>query len=315
MDMQEAGTHDLMVMKAREMLLDGAGISVDRMPLLNVIFERMAGQCSEALRQMSPSPALFLVESLLTQRIGDVLDSYENNAVFGIIHVQAWDSRLLIGLEHEFIFSLAEALFGGDGSEACVIEKRQLSNIELRLAKNTFDLFAQALQNSFKSVCETIFKLDRVETKLDFVTIAPRTAFGVRAILKLRILGREAHMFVLIPQSALNTIRQDLVHDASAEVSFRDPLWTKQIQNEVGQAEIAIRGIIEQRHFCLNDIARLQVGQVLTLEATAKTRVKLECNTEHLFWCDLGQADGFYTLRIEDPVNQEQELIDDILPQ
>jgi flagellar motor switch protein FliM len=53
---------------------------------------------------------------------------------------------LLIGLEHEFVFALAEALFGGDGRESTVIEKRQLSNIELRLGKKAFDLFAQALQ-------------------------------------------------------------------------------------------------------------------------------------------------------------------------
>lgn len=311
--MHESRNYDYMVMKAREMLLDGAGISVDRMPLLHVIFERMAGQCSDGLRQLSSSPGLFLVQSAVTERIADVLDSCDN-VVFGIIYVQSWDSRLLIGLEHDFIFALAEALFGGDGTEVVVIEKRSLSNIELRLAKKAFELFAQALQNSFATVCETAFKLDRVETRLDFVTIAPRTAFGVRAKFTLRILGREGTMFVLIPQTALNSVRQELVRDVSSEVSVRDPRWTKQIQSEIGQTDITIRGVIEQRHFNLEDIATLKVGQVLTLEATAKSRVKLECNSESLFWCDLGQADGFYTLRVEDFVNQEQELIDELLP-
>lgn len=312
--MQETGVHGSMLKKAPERLLDGAGISVDRMPLLHVIFERMAAEYSDTLRKLSSSPALFLVESIVTERIGDVLDDYESNTVIGVIYVQAWDSRLLIGLEHDFIFALSEALFGGDGGEAPVIEKRQLSNIELRLARKVFELFAQALQNSFSAVCETVFKLDRIETRLDFVAIAPRTAFGVRTKLKLRILGRESDMFVLIPQTALNSVRQDLVRDLSTEMSVRDPRWTKQIQSEIGRTEIAIRGIIEERHFSLEDIANLRIGQVLNLQATAKSRVKLECNTEHLFWCDLGQAGGFYTLRVEDFVNREQELIDDILP-
>ena len=121
-------------------------------------------------------------------------------------------------------------------------------------------------------------------------------------------------MFVLIPQTALNSIRQDLVRDLSAEMSVRDPRWTKQIHSEIGQTEIEVRGVIEERHFSLEDIACLKIGQVLTLQATPKTRVKLECNAGHLFWCYLGQADGFYTLRVEDFVNQEQELIDDLLP-
>jgi len=312
--MHESGGHGSILKTAPERLLDGAGISVDRMPLLHVIFERMAAQCSETMRQLSSSPALFMVDLVVTERIGDVLDGYESNVVFGVIYVQAWDSRLLIGLQHDLVFALAEALFGGDGGEAPVIEKRQLSNIELRLAKKAFELFARALRNSFAAVCETVFELDRIETRLDFVAIAPRSAFGVKAKLKLRMLGRESDMFVLIPQTALNSVRQDLVRDLSAEMSVRDPRWTKQIQSEIGQTEISIRGVIEERHFSLEDIAGLQIGHVLTLQATAKTRVKLECNAEPLFWCDLGQADGFYTLRVEDSVDRERELIDDILP-
>lgn len=87
-------------------------------------------------------------------------------------------------------------------------------------------------------------------------------------------------------------------------MAVRDPRWTKQIQSEIGLTEISIRGVIEERHFSLEDIASLQIGHVLTLQATAKTRVKLECNTEPLFWCDLGQADGFYTLRVEESVKE-----------
>src|SRR5579875_1983490 len=311
--MQKPGAHSVAMKKAPERLLDGAGISVDRMPLLHVIFERMAAQCSEGLRQLSASSALFLIESVTTERVSDVLDDCESNIVFGIIYVQAWDSRLLMALEHNFVFALAEALFGGDGSEPPVSEKRQLSNIELRLAKKAFDLFAQAMQNAFATVCDTIFKVDRIETRLDFVAIAPRTAFGVRTRLKLRILGRESSMFVLIPQAALNSVRQDLVRDLSAEMSVRDPRWTKQIQSEIGQTEIMVRGLIEERHFSLGDIANLKAGQILALRATSKTRVRLECNAEQIFWCELGQAGGFYTLRIEDFVNHEQELIDDIV--
>jgi flagellar motor switch protein FliM len=130
----------------------------------------------------------------------------------------------------------------------------------------------------------------------------------------LRILGRDGNMFVLIPQTALNSVRQDLVREVSAEISVCDPRWAKQIQSEISQTEVTVRGVIEQRHFSLEDIATLKIGQVLTLEGTANTRVKLECNAESLFWCDLGQADGFYTLRVEDFVSREQEFIDDILP-
>ncbi|WOJ88631.1 FliM/FliN family flagellar motor switch protein [Methylocapsa polymorpha] len=311
--MSESHAKNSILRSGPERLLDAAGVSVDRMPMLHVIFDRMAAQCSENLRQLSAAPAFFSVDAIGTKRIGDVLDAYEGNVVIGIFHVQAWDSRILIGLDHNFVFALAEALFGGDGGEAPTVEKRQLSNLEIRLAQKTFELLGNALQGSFATVCDTQFKLERVETRLDFAVIAPRNTFGVNAKIKLRILGRSNEMFVLIPQTALNSVRQHLGRDLSADMSVRDPRWTKQIKTEIGRTEVAVRGVIEERQFILADIASLKVGQVFALQATTKTRVKLECNAQPLFWCNLGQADGVYVLRVDEFVNQQQEFIDDVL--
>ncbi len=301
------------VLNGSERLLDAPGISIDRMPMLHVILDRMAAQCSENLRQLSAAPAFFSVDAIAAKRIGDVLDVFENNVVIGIFHVQAWDARILIGLDHKFIFTLAEALFGGDGGEAPIEEKRKLSSLELRLAQKTFDLLGRALQSSFATVSDTVFKLERVETRLDFAVIAPRNSFGVNAKIKLRILGRHGEMFILIPQAALNSVRQQLGRDLANDASVRDPAWTKQIESEIGRTEVAVKGVIEERHFVLGDFADLKVGGILQLQATTKTRIRLECNSEPLFWCNLGQGEGLYTLRIDESVNQEQEFIDDVL--
>jgi flagellar motor switch protein FliM len=312
--MQATGARILMLKNAPERLLDGAKVSIERMPMLQVIFERVASQCSDTLRQLLPIPALFSVESITTERVGDVIEGHYGNTVIGIVYVQAWESRLLIGLNNDFIFALADTLFGGDGSEVPVFEKRPLSSIELRLAEKAIDIVGTALQGSFGTVCETTFKLDRIETRLDFVVIAPRTAFGIRAKFNARIMGRDIGIFILIPQAALNSVRQELEREPSAEMSVRDPRWSKQIQEEVGRTEISVRGVIEERQFTLADIASLRAGQLLVLQANAKTKVKLECNSEPLFMCDLGQGGGFYTLRTEDYVDQDREFFNDVVP-
>ena len=40
-------------------LLDAAGISLDRMPMLNVIFDRMAATCTDSLQPMAGTPCFF----------------------------------------------------------------------------------------------------------------------------------------------------------------------------------------------------------------------------------------------------------------
>jgi flagellar motor switch protein FliM len=133
--MLDKPVHDPKLKEGPERLLDAVGVSVDRMPMLHVIFDKMAAQCSENLRRLSASPAFFSVDTIGARRIGDFLDAYESNAVIGVFHAPAWDSRILIGLDYNFIFILAEALFGGDGGESPRADKRQFSALELQLAE------------------------------------------------------------------------------------------------------------------------------------------------------------------------------------
>lgn len=279
--------------------------------MLHAVFERAASQCTDVFCKLLPGPAVFSLESLATERIGNILDAEGENKVIGIVHVRAWDSRLLIGLRHDFIFAFADAAFGGDGCEGPFSAERPLSNIEVRLAERAFNLIGNSLQKAFAAVCKTDFILDRIETRSGLVAIAPPAAFGVKASLKVRIMSRDIALFILIPQSALDPVRRKLDRDPSAEPGTPDLRWSSQIKEEVGRAEVSVRGVIEEHQFTLADIAGLRAGQVMLLQADAATKVKLECNAEPLFWCELGQAQGFYTLRAGDAIGKERNSFND----
>jgi flagellar motor switch protein FliM len=269
-------------------------------------------QCSESLRQLSTAPAYTSTNQISAERIGAILDSIEGRVIVAIFYAQAWDARVLLALENKFVFTLVEALFGGDGSEPPYAEQRPLTNIETRTAQKTFDLVARALQVGFADVGRTNFKFERIESRLDFAVIAPRSSLAVVARLNVRLLGRSGEMFVVIPHAALKPMRQNLAHDLSNEAT-PDPQWSRQIHNEVGRAEVVVHAVIEEEGFTLGDIAELSVGKIIKLEATPRSRVKLESNNQALFWCHLGQAGGLYTLRIDESFDSEQEFLDTLL--
>ena len=300
------------IWKGRSGYSTWAGFSLERMPLLNVIFDRIATQCSESLRQLSTAPAYTSTSLISAERIGTILDSFEGRVIVAIFHALAWDARVILALENKFVFTLVEALFGGDGSESPYNEQRPLTNIETRTAQKTFDLVVRALQAGFADVGRTNFKFERIESRMDFAVIAPRPSFAVVARLNIRLLGRTGEMFIVIPQAALKPMRQNLAHDLSNETA-PDPQWSKQIHNEVSRAEVVVHAIIEEEGFTLADIAALSVGNILKLQATPRSRVKLESNDQALFWCHLGQADGLYTLRIDKSFDSEQEFLDTLL--
>jgi flagellar motor switch protein FliM len=298
---------------APERLFDSAGISIERLPLLRVIFDRLATHCAENARQLSTAPAYFTVSSVKTERIGAILEAAEGKAIVSMLHAQAWDARIMIGLDNKLVFGLVEALFGGDGSEPPYTENRSLTNIEMRVAQKTLDIIARSLQTALSVIQEMHFKFERLETRMDFAVIAPRNSFAVLAKLNLRILGRSGEVFVVLPQAAINPIRQSLSVDHGNDVAAADPRWSKQIETEVSKADVVVQAILEEEGFTLSDIAELKVGKILHLKSTAKSRVKLECNSEPLFWCQLGQADGKYTLKVDDIYDSEPDFLDGLV--
>ena len=299
--------------RSPENLFDSAGISIERMPMLRVIFDRLAMQCSENARQLSTAPAYFSVNSVKTEKLGKILETVEGKAAVAVLHAQSWDARILVGLDNRLVFVLVEALFGGDGSEAPYTENRALTNIEMRVAQKTVDLISRSLQTAFSVIVESHFKFERMETRMDFAVIAPRNNFAVLAKFNLRILGRSGELFIVIPQAAINPIRQSLTSDHTNDIASADPRWSRQIKTEVSKAEVTVQAIIEEEGFTLGDIAGLKVGHILQLKSTPKSRVRLECNNEALFWCQLGQAEGNYTLRVDDIVDAEQDFLDGLI--
>lgn len=101
----------------RARLIDAGGLSLDRMPMLNVVFDRLTSGCSDNLKPLVASPVYFAFDGLASGRFGEMLDAYEGNAVAGLFHAPEWNSHILVGLDRDFLFTLVEALFGADGSE------------------------------------------------------------------------------------------------------------------------------------------------------------------------------------------------------
>lgn len=294
-------------------LLDAAGISVDRLPMLNVIFDRMANYCADSFRTMSASPSYFSVSGIHNGRLGDTLEAYEPNAIAAVFHVPEWDSRILVGFDRDFIFTMIEVLFGSDGAEPPLDDERSFTNVEIRVSQALIDRVGKALQMAFATISQITLKLERIETRMDFAVIGRRNNMAVCANLLLQALARGGELFVIIPHSALNPLRQSLTHVVSGDASSSDPNWSRQMQTEIQRTEVQLKAVLEEHMLTLDEVANLRVGQVIELDATPRTLIRLECNDQLLYWCELGQSNGSYALRVTDPVDQKREFIDDIL--
>jgi flagellar motor switch protein FliM len=297
----------------RDLLVDAANLSADQLPMLPVIFDRVGAALADRLRTLASALPHFSLHGIESARIGDALDAYDMRAIVGILHVPAWDNRVIVGFDRDFVYTMVEMLFGGDGAEPPVEDERNLSSVEVHVAQFLFEQVAIALQSAFSVVTNARFRYERSETRMDFASVGRRNNPAVVGRFIMQAINRGGEMFVVIPQAALSPLRQALSRIVARETTTPDPAWVRQISEEVHRTSVSIRAVLESHEYTLGDIADLKVGQVLKLQATARSRVKVESNEQPLFWSFLGQSEGFHSLCIDEGINQEQEFINDVL--
>ncbi len=290
---------------AAERLLDNPGLTVERLPMLTVIFDRLAASCAEGMRPFSPAILSCFVNSITTDHVWDALDAYDGS-VAAILYSPELDGRVLVGLDRRCLFSLMEVMLGGDAQESPHNDDRNYSTLEVRVAQTVFEIAAEALNAAFGPVIATTFRLERIETRMDFTVMGRRNVLAVIAKILIQSMEIGGQMFVVIPQPALTPIRQQLSRDLSSDGSASDPRWQKLMQRGVQKAEITAVGILDEKTVTLGEISEWRVGDILPVNASALSKVRLDCKNQPLFWCDLGQSKGHYTLKVSDPVDVDE---------
>ena len=296
-----------------EELFTGASRFVERLPRLRILLERAGVTCTEELAVEVAETAEFALQGIDSGTAGELLAGHEGSSITGVLHAPKWGARLLVCADRAAVRVIIDMMLGGEGSPAGAAAERPFTKLDARLAGAFFARLAGVLAATFVSVAETPFVLENSDSEIDYDVIGRQNGSIVMARYRLTASGQSGTINVAIPRSALNPLRDALSHVPSEDTAPADPGWTRKIEGELTRTSVVLSAVLDERMGLLGEIANLEVGQVLPLNATANSRVRLECNGERLIWCQLGKSNEVYTLRVDAFVDQQQEFMDEIL--
>jgi flagellar motor switch protein FliM len=294
-------------------IFSGATRRVDRLPALEAALERAATLCTDDLRNSAVPPPELTFLQVETGVVGDMLGPYEGRCVAAVIKADGWNTRLLAVADRACVFAVIEMMLGGDGSQPAHASDRPFTRIELGMMNAFVGRLAQSLDAAFAPIAKSTFVGDGISDRIDFDVVGRKTSQAVVARLSLRVWSQTGEMLIVIPGAAIEAMRQTLGPIATEETKKADPRWSSQIQDKITRTSVALTAILDERLIPLEDIANMRVGQILQLGATPQTRVRVECNGEPLLWCQLGKSNGAYTLRVDVPIDRDEEFMNDIL--
>jgi flagellar motor switch protein FliM len=293
-------------------LFGAAQGGLERLPLLRQALERTGPACAEDVRSLAAAPLRLALQGIDTGTGGDVLVPGRGDRAMAVLGASGWDAQLFASADRGAVFAIVEAMLGGDGSQPAHAAERVLSKVEADVAGLFFASIARALVVSFASIAPSPFSVEATADKIDFDTIERQHAVVV-ARYRLDALERGGEVLIAIPQSALSALRKPLSQAAPKAAPQPDPGWAQHIRKEVTRTHVTLTAILDERPGLLAEVFALKVGQIVELEATPQSRVRVESNGERLMWCDFGKSNGVYTLRVDSFVDREQEFMDDIL--
>jgi flagellar motor switch protein FliM len=112
-----------------------------------------------------------------------------------------------------------------------------------------------------------------------------------------------------MPQRVLLKHRGDAVAAGAGTADFE-----AKFNEEVMRSAVRLEATMPLTRLTLGQIAGLQEGQVIAIDATAQSAALLKARNNTLFVCEFGKLGQHYTVRVDRPYDATQDLMDGLLP-
>jgi flagellar motor switch protein FliM len=288
-------------------IVDSALVSYERLPMLEVVFDRLVRLMSTSLRNFTSDNVEVSVDNVTSIRFGDYLNSIPLPAMLSVFKAEEWDNYALLTVDSSLIYSIVDVLLGGRrGTGSMRVEGRPYTTIERNLVERLVAVVLSDLSGAFDPVSPVTFRFERLETNPRFATIGRPANAAVLARLRIDMEDRGGRLEVLLPYATLEPVREILLQGFLGEKFGRDSIWEAHLAGELWNTSVPIEAVLDTVELPLRDVLELKVGSRILLNANVNSDVGLVCGDLPMFSGKMGRRGGNIAIRITDKTEKER---------
>ncbi|MEM7169542.1 MAG: flagellar motor switch protein FliM [Pseudomonadota bacterium] len=290
-------------------ILNSALVSYERLPMLEVVFDRLVRMMSTSLRNFTSDNVDVSLDNITSARFGDYLNSIPLPAMLAVFKAEEWDNHGLMAVDSALIYSIVDVLLGGRrGTAAMRIEGRPYTTIERNLVERMIHVVLADLSAAFDPLAAVTFRFDRLETNPRFATIARQANAAIVVTLRIDMEDRGGRIELLIPYATLEPVRELLLQMFMGEKFGRDSIWESHLTSELWQTEIGLQAVLDQVEVPLGDILCWQQGSRLELNCTPDSQVLMRCGDVTMFNGVMGRKSGHIAVKVSDKLSSDKGI-------
>src|SRR5215212_2683178 len=291
-------------------IVDSGVVSYERLPMLEIIFDRMIRLLSTSLRNFFQDNVEVTLDNITSVRFGDYLNAIPLPTLLGVFRADAWENSGLVTVESSLAYSTLDLLLGGKrGSAVGRLDGRPFTAIEMRLIKSMVEIVLGDAELDFNPLSPVRFVVDRIETNPRFATITRPANAAILIALKLDMEGRGGMLQILLPYATIEPIRDLLLQSFMGEKLGRDHIWEGHLATELWQAELEVEAVLQEVRLPLKKVLSLQVGDTLMFDARPNELVTLRCGEWTLSQGRVGRIDDKIAVQLVRPLRRSRTTL------
>jgi flagellar motor switch protein FliM len=289
---------------------------LEQFPALTQMMEAFCEITAGRFSEIASSPKIVL-GGLAVQKAQDNLAMSSQSALYYPVKSEALDGHILFSFSQDLLFNLTDVALGGSGQSRPAFDRRPTS-VETRIATIYARAMAESLAAAFAKIdIQADCSIEAPGTLPQMMPVIKENASVIAASISIGYGPIVALASILIPQSLLSPFKERFAKPAVEAPPPRraslDPAWAQQIHQELSRTTVRITTILEERSMTLDEIVNLKAGQIVELSSTASSLVRMESDDVPLFWCDLGRHGTALALRVQEPIDRDQEFLDGLV--
>jgi len=289
-------------------ILNSALVSYERLPMLEVVFDRLVRMMSTSLRNFTSDNVEVSLDNILSLRFGDYLNSIPLPAMLSVFKAEEWDNSGLLTIDSSMIYSIVDVLLGGRrGTAAMRIEGRPYTTIERNLVERLVHVVLADLSAAFDPLSPVTFRFERLETNPRFATISRPSNAAIVAKLRIDMEDRGGRLELLIPYATLEPVRELLLQMFMGEKFGRDSIWETHLAEEIWFTEVEMEAILDEVELPLRYILNLEVGSQVMFNATPESSVQMRCGDVPMFAGRMGRRGNNIAIRVDRQLQQKSQ--------
>ncbi|MCD6036108.1 MAG: fliM [Rickettsiales bacterium] len=285
-------------------MLDKALLSYQRLPLLEIVFDRFIRMLSTSLRNFTSDNIDVDIHSITSLRFEDYVNSIPMPALLSVFKAVEWENYGLVTFDGSLVYSMVDVLFGGRKSTRPIrIEGRPYTTIEQGIVKHITEIMLGDMGTAFDPLSPASFQFERLETNPRFATIARPADAAILLQLRVDMEERGGNIEVLLPYATLEPIRELLSQVFMGEKFGKDPIWEHHLGKEVYRTTVTLEAVLDKKKARLGDIAGLKVGSTIIMNNTPDDDIKIRCQGVEVLQGRLGRVEDNVAVSVTDTLN------------